>query len=98
LSVSAKGAGKGGGRGLTEFAVGMLDISTGLLKGLPEKPVVTRSVEGEDSERPGVEVLSTLSTAGRNSGEFGFSGDGAEDHNEFTSPSSSSSGSAGGGF
>lgn len=35
LSVSSK---PGEGRGLTEFAMGMLDISTGLLKKLPEKP------------------------------------------------------------
>lgn len=40
LSVSSK---PGEGKGLTEFAMGMLDISTGLLKKLPEKPSVARS-------------------------------------------------------
>jgi hypothetical protein len=47
LGVSAKvGAGDGTGsrgvKGLTEFALGMLDTSTGLLKGLPEKPILSR--------------------------------------------------------
>jgi hypothetical protein len=47
LGVSARaGAGADGeGRGvkgLTEFALGMLDTSTGLLKALPEKPVLSR--------------------------------------------------------
>lgn len=40
LSVSFK---PGEGKGLTEFAMGMLDISTGLLKKLPEKPSMSRS-------------------------------------------------------
>lgn len=40
LSVSSKA---GEGKGLTEFAMGMLDISTGLLKKLPEKPSMSRS-------------------------------------------------------
>lgn len=40
LSVSSK---PGEGKGLTEFAMGMLDISTGLLKRLPEKPSMSRS-------------------------------------------------------
>lgn len=53
LSVSSKPVGGGGdgnnnnnrGRagGLTEFAMGMLDISTGLLKKLPEKPSLSRN-------------------------------------------------------
>lgn len=62
LSVSARGAGRGGGRGLTEFAMGMLDTSTSLLKGLPEKPILNRAGE-EESERAGAEVLSRLSTS-----------------------------------
>jgi hypothetical protein len=41
LSVSFKPG--EGGKGLTEFAMGMLDISTGLLKALPEKPSLSRS-------------------------------------------------------
>ncbi|KAK7747351.1 Fungal specific transcription factor [Cytospora paraplurivora] len=40
LSVSSK---PGEGKGLTEFAMGMLDISTGLLSKLPEKPSMGRS-------------------------------------------------------
>ncbi|EQB51982.1 hypothetical protein CGLO_08434 [Colletotrichum gloeosporioides Cg-14] len=40
LSVSSK---PGEGRGLTNFAMTMLDISTGLLKKLPEKPSMSRS-------------------------------------------------------
>lgn len=40
LSVSSK---QGEGRGLTEFAMTMLDISTGLLKQLPEKPSISRN-------------------------------------------------------
>jgi hypothetical protein len=44
LGVSCKGGdveGSGNGR-LTEFAMGMLDTSTGLLKALPEKPALSR--------------------------------------------------------
>ncbi|KAK3401613.1 fungal-specific transcription factor domain-containing protein [Sordaria brevicollis] len=41
LSVSSKPG--EGHKGLTEFAMGMLDISTGLLKKLPEKPLLSRS-------------------------------------------------------
>ncbi|KAI0169255.1 fungal-specific transcription factor domain-containing protein [Hypoxylon sp. FL1284] len=40
LSVSSK---PGESKVLTEFAMGMLDISTGLLKKLPEKPELSRS-------------------------------------------------------
>ncbi|KAL2203110.1 hypothetical protein CC79DRAFT_1279906 [Sarocladium strictum] len=40
LSVSSK---PGESKGLTEFAMTMLDISTGLLKQLPEKPSMSRS-------------------------------------------------------
>ncbi|KAI9729416.1 MAG: Fungal specific transcription factor [Claussenomyces sp. TS43310] len=50
LGVSAGRGGSGangerdlkGVKGLTEFAIGMLDTSTGLLNGLPEKPVLSR--------------------------------------------------------
>ena len=45
LSVSSK---PGEGKGLTEFAMGMLDISTGLLKQLPEKPSLSRSNSAVD--------------------------------------------------
>jgi hypothetical protein len=47
LSVSTK---PGEGRGLTDFAMGMLDISTGLLKKLPEKPELSRSASTADIE------------------------------------------------
>lgn len=60
LGVSARAGTSEGGRGvkgLTEFALGMLDTSTGLLKALPEKPVLSRqgseaSLAG-GSSRPG---------------------------------------------
>jgi hypothetical protein len=50
LGVSCKGGNGGGGNGrLTEFAMGMLDTSTGLLKALPEKPALSRvGSEGEN--------------------------------------------------
>ncbi|KAK6586196.1 hypothetical protein PZA11_001253 [Diplocarpon coronariae] len=51
LGVSSKGGGaEGGGNArLTEFAMGMLDTSTGLLKSLPEKPALSRvGSEAED--------------------------------------------------
>ena len=47
LSVSSK---PGESRGLTEFAMTMLDISTGLLKQLPEKPSMSRSGSTADLE------------------------------------------------
>lgn len=45
LSVSSK---PGEGRGLTDFAMTMLDISTGLLKKLPEKPSMSRNGSAAD--------------------------------------------------
>jgi hypothetical protein len=45
LSVSSK---PGEGRGLTDFAMTMLDISTGLLKQLPEKPSMSRTGSAVD--------------------------------------------------
>jgi hypothetical protein len=49
LGVSCKGTNSEGGNGrLTEFAMGMLDTSTGLLKALPEKPALSRV--GSESE------------------------------------------------
>lgn len=55
LSVSSK---PGEGKGLTEFAMGMLDISTGLLKKLPEKPSLSRS--GSVADMDGVRRQSLL--------------------------------------
>lgn len=49
LSVSSK---PGGGRSFTEFAMTMLDISTGLLKQLPEKPSISRSASQADMAAP----------------------------------------------
>lgn len=48
LSVSSKGV-----KGLTDFAMGMLDTSTGLLKALPDKPTLSRrgSEGGREQER-----------------------------------------------
>ncbi|CAH0052712.1 unnamed protein product [Clonostachys solani] len=45
LSVSSK---PGESKGLTDFAMTMLDISTGLLKQLPEKPSMSRSASAVD--------------------------------------------------
>ncbi|KAH8205345.1 hypothetical protein TruAng_000424 [Truncatella angustata] len=50
LSVSFK---PGEGKGLTAFAMGMLDISTGLLKKLPEKPELSRSGSTAEMEAAG---------------------------------------------
>ena len=47
LSVSSK---PGEGKGLTDFAMTMLDISTGLLKKLPEKPSLSRTGSVADAE------------------------------------------------
>jgi hypothetical protein len=52
LGVSCKGGGTEGGTvRLTEFAMGMLDVSTGLLKALPEKPALSRV--GSESDNLG---------------------------------------------
>lgn len=57
LGVSCKGGdGEGGNGRLTEFAMEMLDTSTGLLKALPEKPALSRV---------GSEVDNTLNGAQR---------------------------------
>lgn len=65
LSVSSK---PGEGRGLADFAMTMLDISTGLLKQLPEKPSMSRSESG-------VDFASSLGSGGPGSfgGTAGFS-------------------------
>lgn len=64
LSVSSK---PGEGKGLTEFAMGMLDISTGLLKKLPEKPLLSRSgsaVDMDAARRQSMLALGGTGTAG----------------------------------
>ncbi|KLU86598.1 transcriptional activator protein DAL81 [Magnaporthiopsis poae ATCC 64411] len=59
LSVSSK---PGEGKGLTEFAMGMLDISTGLLKKLPEKPSLSRSGSVADMDGVRCQGLLALGT------------------------------------
>lgn len=61
LSVSSK---PGEGRGLTEFAMGMLDISTGLLKKLPEKPLLSRSTSAVDIDAARRQSLLALGGTG----------------------------------
>jgi uncharacterized membrane protein YgcG len=83
LSVSSK---PGEGKGLTEFAMGMLDISTGLLKKLPEKPLLSRSGSAVDIDAARRQSLLALggtgaSAAGGSSGNLmgmggGFGGGG----------------------
>jgi len=89
LSVSSKpvgdsNRGAGGRGGLTEFAMGMLDISTGLLKKLPEKPSMSRSgsvADNMDARRQSIFSSSSLGAAGAagsvggmSSGGFGIGG------------------------
>ncbi|KAL2162063.1 hypothetical protein VTH06DRAFT_7848 [Thermothelomyces fergusii] len=61
LSVSSK---PGEGKGLTEFAMGMLDISTGLLKKLPEKPLLSRNPSGVDLDAARRQSLLALGGTG----------------------------------
>ncbi|KAL1842908.1 hypothetical protein VTJ49DRAFT_3696 [Mycothermus thermophilus] len=61
LSVSSK---PGEGKGLTEFAMGMLDISTGLLKKLPEKPSLSRSNSAVDMDAARRQSLLALGGTG----------------------------------
>ncbi|ERS97874.1 hypothetical protein HMPREF1624_06045 [Sporothrix schenckii ATCC 58251] len=72
LSVSSK---PGEGKGLTNFAMGMLDISTGLLKTLPEKPSFSRStsvVDMDAARRQSILALG-VGTGGLGSGATGSS-------------------------
>ncbi|KAK0628951.1 fungal-specific transcription factor domain-containing protein [Bombardia bombarda] len=74
LSVSSK---PGEGKGLTEFAMGMLDITTGLLKQLPEKPLLSRSASVADidaARRQSLLALGDLSGVGSMSGLSGIDG------------------------
>jgi len=82
LGVSCKGGnGEGGNGRLTEFAMGMLDTSTGLLKALPEKPALSRvGSEAENlsngNRRQGnpAEGYGYGSYGGSSSGGFGIGG------------------------
>lgn len=66
LSVSSSQRGPGAAKGalLTEFAMGMLDISTGLLKTLPEKPLLSRSGSTVDMEAARRSSLLALGAGG----------------------------------
>lgn len=99
LGVSCKGGSSD--HRLTEFAMGMLDTSTGLLKSLPEKPALSRvGSEAENLGRAGGE--------GFRFGSFGTTGFGiggpregdGEDRSGLASPSTSvsSSGESAAGF
>lgn len=73
LSVSSK---PGEGKGLTEFAMGMLDISAGLLKKLPEKPLLSRSgsaVDIDAARRQSMLALGGTGTAGSGRSGLGMS-------------------------
>jgi hypothetical protein len=74
LGVSCKGGGTEGGIvRLTEFAMGMLDVSTGLLKALPEKPALSRV--GSESENFGSRRQRSIAEGygyGYNGGGGGF--------------------------
>lgn len=70
LSMSSK---PGEGKGLTMFAMGMLDISTGLLNKLPEKPSMSRSGSMTGLAGPSGARRSSLLALG---GSYGFGGSG----------------------
>lgn len=84
LAVSCKGGSDEGGSGnarLTEFAMGMLDTSTGLLKALPEKPALSRvGSEGDNLSNAGngygVQLISNQSSTSLRQGFAGFTGGG----------------------
>ncbi|TVY85034.1 Transcriptional activator protein DAL81 [Lachnellula suecica] len=98
---------KGGEQRLTEFAMGMLDTSTGLLKSLPEKPALSRvGSEGEILGRSrGAEGFGSFGTgsgggfgigAPRGDGSVGSYGDLREEGaSGLVSPSTSVSSSGG---
>jgi len=65
LSVSSK---PGECKGLTEFAMGMLDITTGLLKQLPEKPLLSRSDSAVDIDAARRQSILALGVGGQGPG------------------------------
>lgn len=89
LSVSSK---PGGSSRLTEFAMTMLDISTGLLKKLPEKPVLSRN--GSTADMTGLNgVAPSGPSRPRNQDWFspeGYSGFPSTEASEAVSPRSES--------
>jgi len=64
LSVSSK---PGEAKGLTEFAMGMLDITTGLLKQLPEKPLLSRTTSAIDIDAARRQSILALGVGGAGS-------------------------------
>lgn len=77
LGVSSKGGvNEGGGNAmLTEFAMGMLDTSTGLLKALPEKPALSRvgsEVENLNGSRRQRSIAEGYGYGFSSSGGFGI--------------------------
>ncbi|KAL1864522.1 hypothetical protein VTK73DRAFT_5799 [Phialemonium thermophilum] len=94
LSVSSR---PGEGKGLTEFAMGMLDISTGLLKKLPEKPSLSRTGSVADVEsfgRQGPFSMSGAAGMGSLSGMESYSGAPSADISGMQSPRSPESDSS----
>lgn len=75
LGVSCKGGDTEGGNGrLTEFAMEMLDTSTGLLKSLPEKPALSRvGSEVDNAASNHSDQRQRSVTEGFNYGSFGGS-------------------------
>lgn len=94
LSVSSR---PGEDKGLTEFAMGMLDISTGLLKQLPEKPSLSRCGSVSDMEaarRQSILALGVGSGAGSPSSTERFSGLPSAEASGLQSPHSEASDSS----
>ncbi|RYP42857.1 hypothetical protein DL768_010180 [Monosporascus sp. mg162] len=90
LSVSSK---PGEGPVLTEFAMGMLDISTGLLQRLPEKPQLSRSGSVPAREAGRRQSLLAMSMGNPLSGSYG-GGMGSADLSGTQSPGSESDSSS----
>ncbi|KFY48412.1 hypothetical protein V495_01347 [Pseudogymnoascus sp. VKM F-4514 (FW-929)] len=73
--MGADGEGRGV-KGLTEFALGMLDTSTGLLKALPEKPVLSRDNSeiglGSSHSASLISLGGMMSSSARSGGAGGY--------------------------
>lgn len=79
LGVSCKGGNDDGASGnarLTEFAMGMLDTSTGLLKSLPEKPALSRVGSEADNYSAQRKRSIVTESYGFGNGSFSYSGAG----------------------
>jgi hypothetical protein len=94
LSVSSKA---GEGKGLTQFAMGMLDISTGLLKKLPEKPSLSRNGSLANIDAPrrhsllAIGIGNGMGSIGGMSGLEGYNGLPSTDVSGLQSPKSQGS-------